>query len=97
MTAYTARAERQVNALRDHYEELGRNSATRALFAALDEAERRIDNGEAGMPAPRPYPGLVRPNRAWIKAGRYWITYSTTTPPTIVGLYFDAANIPGRL
>ena len=97
MTAYTARAARQITALRDHYEELGRTTATRALFAALDEAERRIDNGDSGMPAPRPYPRLIRPNRAWIKAGRYWVTYSTTAPPTIVGVYFETANIPGRL
>ena len=97
MTAYTARAERQVTALRDHYEELGRTTATRALFAALDDAERRIDSGDAGMSAPRPYPRLVRPGRAWIKAGRYWISYSTTTPPVIVGVYFETANIPGRL
>ena len=97
MTAYTARAEIQVTALRDHFEELGRTAATRALFAALDKAERRIDNGDAGLSAPRPYPRLVRPGRAWIKAGRYWISYSTTAPPVIVGVYFETANIPGRL
>ena len=95
MTEYTARAEIQVTALRDHYEELGRTTATRALFAALDEAERRIDNGDAGMSAPRPYPRLVRPGRAWIKARRYWICYSTTAPPIIVGVYFETADIPG--
>ena len=97
MTAHTARAERQVTALRDYYEELGRTTAIRALFAALDAAEQRIDNGDAGMPAPRPYPRLVRPGRAWIKTGRYWISHSTTTPPIIVGVYFEIANIPGRL
>ena len=97
MTAYTARAERQVVALQQYYEDLGRTAAVRALFGALDEAERRIDSGEVGMAAPRPYPRLVRPERAWIKVGRYWITYSTTSPQVIVGVYFETANIPGRL
>ena len=28
--------------------------------------------------------------------GRYWIAYSTTAPPVIVGVFYDTADIPGR-
>jgi hypothetical protein len=31
-----------------------------------------------------------------IKAGRYWIAYEPTTP-VIVGVFYETANIPGRL
>jgi hypothetical protein len=32
-----------------------------------------------------------------VQAGRYWVAYSTTKPPVIVAVFYDAANIPGRL
>ncbi|MDA8252325.1 MAG: hypothetical protein M0Z28_24600 [Rhodospirillales bacterium] len=97
MIAYTRKATRQVTTLRDHYEEKDRPEALANLAAALNEAERRIErNPGAGLPAPRPYPALARPGRAWIKMGRYWIAYSTTAPPVIVGVFYDTADIPGR-
>jgi hypothetical protein len=34
---------------------------------------------------------------AWIKAGRYWVSCTTASPPVIVGVFFETANIPGRL
>jgi hypothetical protein len=37
-----------------------------------------------------------RPGRAWIKSARYWIAYNTAQPPVIVGVFFDAADIPRR-
>jgi hypothetical protein len=48
-------------------------------------------------PAPRPYPELVQPGRLWLKAGRYWIAYRTHPTPAIVAVFFETANIPGRL
>jgi hypothetical protein len=67
------------------------------LIAAIEEASRKIEqNPSTGLAAPRPYPKLVRPDRAWIKAGRYSMTYSATTPPVIVGIVFETANIPHR-
>ena len=97
MIGYTPRAARQVDELRQHYEERERIEALRALAAALDEAERQIEsNPAAGLAAPRPYPELARSGRAWIKAGRYWVAYSTTAPPVILGVFYDSANIPGR-
>jgi len=30
-------------------------------------------------------------------AGRDWIACRTTAPPAIVGLFYETANIPGRV
>jgi hypothetical protein len=32
-----------------------------------------------------------------VKAGRYWIAYSTKQPPVIVAVFYETADIPGRL
>lgn len=91
-------AERQLAALIRHYTQIGRPEAKRNLIAAIDGAVDRIERDPAGgLPAPRPYPDLARPGRAWIKVGRYWIAYSTTQPPVVVGVFFDTANIPRRI
>jgi len=93
----TALAERQLRELREHYEDLGRPGATRALIAALEAASRKIEKSpNAVLGAPRPYPHLARPDRLWIKAGRYWIAYEPAIP-VIVGVFYETANIPGRL
>jgi plasmid stabilization system protein ParE len=93
----TARAERQFRELREHYEDLERPEATRGLIAALEEASRRIEtNPKAGLATPRPYRHLARPDRLWVKAGRYWIAYEPMAP-IIVGVFYETANIPGRL
>jgi hypothetical protein len=44
-----------------------------------------------------PYPHVARPGRAWIKAGRYCIAYNTAHPPVIAAVFYETANIPGRL
>jgi hypothetical protein len=63
----------------------------------VEQAERKIErNPDAGLSAPRPYPQLVRHGHAWVKAGSYWIAYSRTTPPLIVGIFHDTADIPSR-
>jgi len=95
---YSAEAERQVDALRRYYEALGRTDAVRHLIAALIEAEGDIENNpSAGLKAPRPYPQLARAGRMWTKAGRYWIAYTTGVPPSILAVFYDTADIPGRL
>lgn len=97
MIGLTARAVRQFQELREHYEDLDRPAATRGLIVALEQASRIIENNPmAGLAAPRPYPHLARPDRLWVKAGRYWIAYEPTTP-VIVGVFYETANIPGRL
>lgn len=98
MIVFTPRAGRQVRELRRHYEDRGRPEATRALAAALESAWQTITtNPGAGLATPRPYPQLAQPGRAWVKAGRYWIAYNTTRPPVISAVFYETANIPGRL
>ena len=98
MIVLTPRAIRQVAALRRHYEGLGRSEAIRNLIVALEDAWRTIvGNPENGLPAPRPYPMLARPGRGWILSGRYWIAYNTRPPIAIVAVFYDSADIPGRL
>jgi plasmid stabilization system protein ParE len=95
---YTPRAIRQIGTLVQHYEDRRRPEAIRALFAALDAAERRIEsNPSAGLVAPRPYPQVARKGRAWVKAGRYWVVYSKAQPPVIVAVFYETADIPRRV
>ena len=66
-------------------------------MTALESTWQMISNNPAaGLPAPRPYPQLSRPGRAWVHAGRDWIAHSIR-PPAIVAVFYDAADIPGRL
>jgi plasmid stabilization system protein ParE len=91
-------AEQQLAALLRHYTRRGRPEASRNLIAAIDKAAARIERDPAaGLPAPRPYLSLAHPGRVWIKVGRYWIAYSTAEPIVIVGVFYETANIPGRL
>ena len=95
---YSTEALRQLAELISHYEEKGRSDAMRNLRAALALAESRIETTpDAGLPAPRPCPSLWRQDRAWIKAGRYWIAYSRAPSPAIVAVFFETSNIPARL
>jgi hypothetical protein len=95
---YTPEATRQVYAWLQHYEERQRDRAALALLAAREKSERKIERDPSvGRPAPRPYPQLARTGRAWIRSGRYWIAYDTTSPPVIAGVFFETSNIPGRL
>ena len=86
-----------MRALFSHYEQLERPEAVAALVKALETAVASIvANPAAGLPAPRPYPELAARNRRWLKTGRYWVAYSLTQPPIILGVFYDAADIPGR-
>jgi hypothetical protein len=92
------RARLHVARLERHYDSLDRDAAVLNLAAALTEASEKIERDpEAGLPAPRPYPQLAKPGRRWVHVRRYWIAYSTTSPPMILAVYYDAANIPKRL
>jgi plasmid stabilization system protein ParE len=91
-------AEAQLDGLLQHYERLERIEAAENLLAALEQARDRIAWAPAaGLAAPRPYPQLAVRGLRWVKAGRYWVAYSTTTPPMIHGVFYEAADIPGRL
>ncbi len=94
---YSTEAAAQVDELRRHYQSNGRLEAVRNLATALAQAETRIERDpSAGLPAPRPYPDLASKGRAWTKVGRYWVAYSTTRPPVILGVFYETADIPSR-
>jgi plasmid stabilization system protein ParE len=94
---YSSQAEAQVDELRRHYQRKNRIEAVRNLITALAAAESMIERRPgAGLAAPRPYPELAQPGRAWIKSGRYWVTYSLTTPPVILAVFFETADMGGR-
>jgi plasmid stabilization system protein ParE len=96
--ALSLEAEAQVDRLIAHYEARERPAAAVNLLDALEHAKRRIaQSPEAGLEAPRPYPALKRLGRRWIIEGRYWISYSLTTPPVISGVFYATADIPNRI
>ena len=98
MISLSPRAREQIDALVAHCERLDRIEASQNLFAAIETAARRILVApSAGLSAPRPYPGLAKQGRLWLHVHRYWIAYTLTEPPAIIGVYYDAANIPYRL
>lgn len=97
MIPLSAEAERQLDRLLDHYARLNRFDASRALLNAIDLAVTQIQDGHASaLSHPRPYPALSDRGYLWTKSGRYWIAYSTR-PYQIIAIFYDTANIPGRL
>ena len=98
MIRLSREAERQLAALLRHYTRIGRSEAKQNLITVIDQAVERIARDpSAGLPAPRPYPDLTQPGRAWIAVGSYWIAYGTTNPPVILAVFYATADIPGRL
>ncbi|MCB8876689.1 type II toxin-antitoxin system RelE/ParE family toxin [Acidisoma silvae] len=98
MIGFTARAARQLQDLRQHFEYLERNEALKGLITAIGEAIEIIETQPGnGHPFPRPYPQLARAGRLWVKAGRYWVGYRLSRPPVIVAVFYDQADIPGHL
>ena len=78
----TPAADAQGESLLDHFDRLDRTEAIRSLLQALEDAKLRIERAPlAGLPAPRPYPSLVRLGFRWIKIGAYWFAYTSTAPP----------------
>lgn len=93
----TALARDQLTSLRRHYLARGRPEAAGKLRAAVVEASARIRKAPLqGLPAPRPYLRLARPGRLWVKAGAYWVAY-TTDPLLITAIFHESADIPNRL
>jgi plasmid stabilization system protein ParE len=98
LIALSRRAEREVAALRRHFEKRGRPEAVVTPIAALRAVSSDIENQTAlRLAAPRPYPELARPGRAWTTSGRYWVAYRTGPHPLIVAVFYDSADIPSRL
>lgn len=97
MIELSAEAAQQVCDLRAGYEAKERQEAIRNLIAAVIASAERIERAPGvGLPTPPPYPELAREGRLWLKEGRYWIAYSTVSPPVILAVFHEAADIPGR-
>jgi plasmid stabilization system protein ParE len=96
---YSPTAQEQVLALQRHFKARGRPEAIRNLALAIEDAAERISRApEAGLRAPRPYPGLVRPGWRWLKTGAYWFAYvSHDQGATVAGVFHESADIPNRL
>jgi len=95
---YTTRAARDVVALISHYIEKERPEAVGVLFRSLSNASAAIRAGTAAsLPAPRPYPAVTRPTWVWMKAGSYWVAYRRRPSLAITAVFYDTADIPGRL
>jgi plasmid stabilization system protein ParE len=95
---YADAAARQIFDLETHYLSLSRPEAVEGLAAALRRAEQFIaDTPNRGLSAPRPYPNLARPLRLWTKSGPYWVLYAPLDPPIIFGVFYETADIPGRM
>lgn len=98
MIPLSPEAELQLDGRRRHYEGLGRLDAAENLFQALEKpGDRILRSPDAGLAAPRPYPGAHRLGFRWIKEGRYWIAYTTEPKLMMVGVFYETADIPGRL
>jgi plasmid stabilization system protein ParE len=99
VTTFGPRAERQVDGLLTHFEEIGRPEATRNLIRALRDAVARIERAPgAGLAAPRPYPALADLGLCWIKAGAYWIAYMQAGDERVIaGVFHETADIPNRI
>jgi len=96
--ALSREVRRDGAALARDYIRKDRAEAVGNLLAAIDQAAAQIsaDPG-GGLNAPRPYPAVARPGRAWTKAGRYWSAYTLGNPQIILAVFYDAANIPDRI
>jgi plasmid stabilization system protein ParE len=95
---FTSRAGRQLADLKAHYVKNLRLNALESLDKALVTAAAAIELAPAkGLPAPRPYPQLARPGILWRHQGRYWIAWRRVPNLAITAVFYDAADIPGRL
>ena len=99
MIPFSPRAKRQLDELTHHYADRGRDVAIDHLVDSIERASARyLANRGQFYDAPRPYPTLLRQGWRWTKEGRYWIAFSPTKGgPVIRAIFYDAANIPGRL
>jgi plasmid stabilization system protein ParE len=99
MVVITTTARAQLEALEDHYAELGRDVAAIRMTESVAVAAARIER-QAGpfWPAPRPYPDVAGYGWRWLKEGRYWIAF-TVTPEgyAATAIFYETANIPRRL
>ena len=82
MIVLSPEAEAHVDRLIEHYEAEGTASGVREFVARHrtgQGAHCDLAGGRMARTAPL-HPSLARHGRRWIVEGRYWISYSLTTP-----------------
>lgn len=95
---YTIRAASHVDALVTHYLEKDRPEAVRSLMRTLAIASAAILDGSAARyDTPRPYPTVREVGAYWVHFPPYWIAYRRPASPVISAVFYDAADIPGRI
>lgn len=99
MVLVSAAARKQIDALARYYDELDREQATARMTVAMASAVKQIEDQVGPFwQAPRPYPGATRRQWKWLKSHRYWIAFEPISEGyAITAIFYDAANIPGRL
>ena len=81
-----------------HYLAKDRPQAVRALMRTLATASAAILDGSAARyDTPRPYPSVRELGAYWVHFPPYWIGYRRPTSPVISAVFYDGADIPGRL
>ncbi len=84
-----------IRELRNHYEDLDRPKQSapssqrwsrRVLGSKLTRTRGFLPRGHI--------PGS--PGGGEVKSGRYWTAYTTTRPPVIAAVFYEAADIEGR-
>lgn len=99
MIRLSAGAQAQVEALERHYAEIDRDVAALRMSEAIERAGARIEE-QIGpfLLYPRPYPAILVDNWKWLKEARYWIAFEPVFDGyMITAVFYDTANIPGRL
>lgn len=99
MARLAAAAERDPDALIDHFVGRERPEAAERLLAAVREALPRLDDPRTRWrPCPPAYPNLAGLGLRWVKTHRHWLVYRAEADGAVVRRVLDdAANIPTRL
>lgn len=96
---FTRKADRDIADFERHYKRLDRPEAIDNMRAAVDSAVDRIATDKARfLSAPRPYPSLANLGLLWTLSGRYWLSILVEVDVAVItGVFFDEADIPGRI
>ncbi len=99
MARLSEEAAKQIRDRAIYYRQKHYDGALRNFRGAIENAGRRIDREpERGLTSPRPYPDVVVADVRWIIEGRYWFAYALDPKPaTILAIFLDTDNIPGRI
>jgi plasmid stabilization system protein ParE len=94
----SAAAEGDLDDLTTYYAERGRDRAIERLIGSVEAVcARYLAKRGSFLDAPRPYPALADLGFRRTKEDAYWFAFQETAKgPILVGIYHEAADIPGR-